>query len=103
MYAIVDIAGHQFKVKKDEILKVNRLEAEEGKSIEFDKVLLIDDNGKVKVGKPNVAGAKVKAKIIEHIKADKIIVFKKKRRKGYQKSNGHRQLQSKIKIEAIKN
>jgi len=101
MYAIVDIAGQQFKVKKGQEVFVHRLEGEIGTGIEFDKVLLLDNDGKINVGTPVVEGAKVNAKIVSHLKADKIIVFKKKRRKGYQKSNGHRQYLSKIKIEKI--
>jgi len=101
MYAIVDIAGQQFKVKKGQEVFVHRLEGEIGTGIEFDKVLLLDNDGKINVGTPVVEGAKVNAKIVSHLKADKIIVFKKKRRKGYQKSNGHRQYLSKIKIENI--
>lgn len=101
MYAIVDIAGQQFKVEKGQEVFVHRLEGEIGTGIEFDKVLLLDDNGKINVGTPVVEGAKVNAKIVSHLKADKIIVFKKKRRKGYQKSNGHRQYLSKIIIEKI--
>ncbi len=101
MYAIVDIAGQQFKVEKGQEVFVHRLEGEIGTGIEFDKVLLLDNKGKVNIGTPVVEGAKVNAKIVSHLKADKIIVFKKKRRKGYQKSNGHRQYLSKIKIESI--
>ena len=101
MYAIVDIAGQQFKVEKGQEVFVHRLEGEIGTGIEFDKVLLLDDKGKINVGTPVVEGAKVNAKIVSHLKADKIIVFKKKRRKGYQKSNGHRQYLSKIIIEKI--
>ncbi len=101
MYAIVDIAGQQFKVEKGQEVFVHRLEGEIGTGIEFDKVLLLDNKGKINIGTPVVEGAKVNAKIVSHLKADKIIVFKKKRRKGYQKSNGHRQYLSKIKIESI--
>lgn len=101
MYAIVNIAGQQFKVAKDQFLFVHRLQAEEGASIEFDNVLLAEDGGKFTVGTPNVAGAKVSAKVLSHVKGDKIIVFKKKRRKGYQKSNGHRQQFTKIQITGI--
>jgi len=102
MYAIVDIAGQQFKVEKEQEIFVHRLEGEEGANVTFDKVLLIDNSGKVKVGTPNVEGASISAKILSHMKGDKVIVFKKKRRKGYQKSNGHRQYLSKIQIEDIK-
>ena len=101
MYAIVDIAGQQFKVEKGQEVFVHRLEGEIGTGIEFDKVLLLDNKGKINIGTPVVEGAKVNAKIVSHLKADKIIVFKKKRRKGYQKSNGHRQYLSKIIIEKI--
>ncbi|MFN4121740.1 MAG: 50S ribosomal protein L21 [Flavobacteriales bacterium] len=102
MYAIVDIAGKQMKVEKDQKIFVNRLHTEEGKSVSFDKVLLVDNNGKVSVGAPTVSGATVTAKVLEHLKADKVIVFKKKRRKSYQKSNGHRQAITQIQIESIK-
>ena len=101
MYAIVDIAGQQFKVEKDQKLFVHRLEGEEGKKVSFDKVLLIDTGRKVSVGDPVVKGASVDAKIIEHMKADKVLVFKKKRRKGYKKLNGHRQYMTQILIEGI--
>ncbi len=101
MYAIVDIAGQQFKVEKGQEVFVHRLDGDEGAKMEFDKVLLIDNNGKVSVGTPTVEGAKISAKIIAHTRADKVIVFKKKRRKGYQKSNGHRQDLSKVLIEKI--
>ena len=101
MYAIVDIAGQQFKVEKGQEVFVHRLEGDEGAKMEFDKVLLVDNNGKVSVGTPTVEGAKISAKIVAHTRADKVIVFKKKRRKGYQKSNGHRQDLSKVLIEKI--
>ena len=101
MYAIVDIAGQQFKVEKDQKLFVHRLEVEEGKKVSFDKVLLIDTGNKVSVGDPVVKGASVDAKVISHMKGDKVLVFKKKRRKGYQKLNGHRQYLTQIQIEAI--
>ena len=101
MYAIVDIAGQQFKVEKDQKLYVHRLEVEEGKKVSFDKVLLIDTGNKVSVGDPVVKGASVDAKVISHMKSDKVLVFKKKRRKGYQKLNGHRQYMTQIQIEAI--
>jgi len=101
MYAIVDIAGQQFKVKKDQEIYVNRLNEEEGATVEFDNVLLTDNEGDVKVGTPRVEGAKISAKVIEHTKGDKVIVFHKKRRKGYQKANGHRDYLTKIKIEEI--
>ena len=101
MYAIVDIAGQQFKVEKDQKLFVHRLEVEEGKKVSFDKVLLIDSGSKVSVGDPVVKGASVDAKVISHMKGDKVLVFKKKRRKGYQKLNGHRQYMTQIQIEGI--
>ncbi|MGM0612626.1 MAG: 50S ribosomal protein L21 [Bacteroidota bacterium] len=101
MYAIVEIAGDQQKVEKGKELFVNRLTGEEGSTVELDKVMLVDDNGKVNVGSPVVEGAKVYAKIVEHLKGDKVKVFKKKRRKGYQKMNGHRQYLTKLQIEDI--
>ena len=101
MYAIVDIAGQQFKVEKGQEVFVHRLAGEEGTKLDFEKVLLLDNKGQVKVGTPVVKGAKVSATIISQLKGDKVIVFKKKRRKGYQKANGHRQYLSKIKIENI--
>ena len=91
MYAIVEIAGQQFKVEKDQQIFVHRLEAKEESKIDFDKVLLMDNAGKVNVGAPVIKGAKVTAKVLEHLKGDKVIVFKKKRRKGYKVKNGHRQ------------
>jgi len=87
MYAIVEIAGQQFKVAKDQKVFVNRLQGEEGSKVSFDKVLLVDD-GKVTIGAPAIEGAEVTAKILGHLKGDKVIVFKKKRRKGYKKKNG---------------
>ena len=101
MYVIVDIAGQQFKVEQGQEVFVHRLEGKEGDKLEFDKVLLVDNDGKVKVGKPIVKGAKIDAKIVNHLRADKIVVFKKKRRKGYQKSSGHRQDLTKVLIESI--
>ncbi len=101
MYAIVEIAGQQFKVVKDQRLYVHRLQDNEGAKISFDKVLLIDNDGKVNVGAPVVTGASVSAKVLEHLKGDKVLVFKKKRRKGYQKENGHRQYLTQILIEGI--
>jgi large subunit ribosomal protein L21 len=101
MYAIVDIAGQQLKVEKDREIFVHRLEGNEGDNLDFEKVLLVEDGDTVNVGKPYVEGAKVSASIVSHVKGDKVIVFKKKRRKGYKKSNGHRQQFSKIKIEGI--
>ncbi len=101
MYAIVDIAGQQFKVEKDQKIFVHRLNAEEGSKVDFDNVLLIDNNGKVNVGAPSVSGAKVSATVLNHLKGEKVLVFKKKRRKGYQKLNGHRQYLSYIQINEI--
>ncbi|MCB0402162.1 MAG: 50S ribosomal protein L21 [Flavobacteriales bacterium] len=101
MYAIVEIAGQQFKVEKDQQLFVHRLQEKEGSKVTFDQVLLIDNNGKVNVGAPVITGAAVSAKVLEHLKGDKVIVFKKKRRKGYKVKNGHRQFLTKIQIEAI--
>ncbi|HUH18170.1 50S ribosomal protein L21 [Albibacterium sp.] len=101
MYAIVNIAGQQFRVAKDQKIFVHRLQGEEGASIEFDNVLLAEDGGKFSVGTPSLKGAKVSAKILSHLKGDKVIVFKKKRRKGYKKKNGHRQQFSKIEITGI--
>ena len=98
MYAIVEIAGQQFKVEQDQQIFVHRLEAEEGSKIDFDKVLLMDDAGKINVGAPVIKGAKVTAKVLEHLKGDKVIVFKKKRRKGYKVKNGHRQYLTKLEI-----
>jgi len=102
MYAIVDIQGQQFKVEKDQKIFVHRLVGEEGKKVSFDKVLLLDNEGNVEVGAPNVKGAKISAKILAHVRGDKVLVFKKKRRKGYQKLNGHRQDFTQIQIESIK-
>ncbi|MBW2937034.1 50S ribosomal protein L21 [Aureisphaera sp. CAU 1614] len=101
MYAIVEIAGQQFKVAKDQKVFVNRLATEEGKKVEFDNVLLIGDGDKVTVGAPAIDGAQVEAKVLKHLKGDKVIVFKKKRRKGYRVKNGHRQYLSEIVIESI--
>jgi len=102
MYAIVEIAGQQFKVSENRRIYVNRLEAEEDETIEFEKVFLVDnEEGDIKVGTPIVEGAKIEAKVLAHLKAEKIIVFKKKRRKGFQKKNGHRQALSQILIEKI--
>jgi len=100
MYAIVEIAGQQFKVKKDQKVFVHRLQGEEGSSVSFNNVLLLDD-GKVTIGAPAIKGAAVTAKILKHLKGDKVIVFKKKRRKGYRVKNGHRQYLSEIQIESI--
>lgn len=101
MYAIVDIKGQQFKVEENQQIFVHRMEEEEGSSVEIDHVLLVDQDGDVKVGTPKVDGATVKAKVLNHLRGDKVTVFKKKRRKGYQKSNGHRDYLTKLEIEAI--
>ena len=98
MYAIVDIAGQQFKVAKDQKVYVHRLDAKTGTKVSFDKVLLLDDGGKVTIGAPAIANASVEAKVV---KDDKVIVFKKKRRKGYRVKNGHRQSLTEILIESI--
>ena len=101
MYAVVEIQGSQFKVEKDQKLFVNRIDAKEGSKVSFDNVLLTDDGNKVEVGKPNISGISVEAKIITHKKDDKVIVFKKKRRKGYKVKNGHRQVITEIIIQGI--
>ncbi|WP_034041953.1 50S ribosomal protein L21 [Wocania ichthyoenteri] len=101
MYAIVEIAGHQFKVEKDQRVYVNRLQTEEGKKVSFDNVLLVGDGDKITVGAPAIDGAQVSAKVLKHLKGDKVIVFKKKRRKGYRVKNGHRQSLTEIVIESI--
>jgi len=101
MYAIVEIAGQQFKVVKDQKVFVHRLATEEGKAVSFDNVLLIGDGNNITVGAPAIDGAQVGAKVLKHLKGDKVIVFKKKRRKGYRKKNGHRQALSEIIIESI--
>ncbi|MGZ4055386.1 MAG: 50S ribosomal protein L21 [Bacteroidia bacterium] len=101
MYAIVEIAGQQFKVERGVKVYVHRLDANEGAKVEFDKVLLVDNGGKVQVGTPSIDGAKVAATVLSHLKGDKVIVFKKKRRKGYQKSNGHRQQLTQILVQGI--
>ena len=101
MYAIVEMAGQQFKVAKDQKVYVHRLQIEEGKKVVFDKVLLLDDNGSVTVGAPVIEGAAVEATVVKHLKGDKVIVFKKKRRKGYRKKNGHRQYLTEIVVDGI--
>ena len=101
MYAIVEIAGQQFKVERGNKVYVHRLDANEGAKVEFDKVFLIENDGKISIGSPTVDGAKVAATVIEHIKGDKVIIFKKKRRKGYQKWNNHRQCLTQILIQGI--
>jgi len=101
MYAIVDIAGQQFKVAKDQKVYVHRLDAKTGTKVSFDQVLLLDDGGNVTIGAPAIANASVEAKVVKHLKDDKVIVFKKKRRKGYRVKNGHRQSLTEIVIESI--
>ncbi len=101
MYAIVEMAGQQFKVAKDQKVYVHRLQTEEGKKVTFDNVLLLDDGKNVTIGAPAIDGAVVEAKVIKHLRGDKVIVFHKKRRKGYRKKNGHRQSLTEVLIEAI--
>ena len=101
MYAIVEIAGQQFKVAKDQKVYVHRLQGEEGSSVSFDKVYLLDDGTQVTLGAPAITGASVEAKVVKHLKGDKVIVFKKKRRKGYRVKNGHRQSLTEILIQSI--
>ena len=101
MYAIVEIAGQQFKVEKDQQIFVHRLNEKEGSNVNFDKVLLIDNSGQINIGSPVVQDARVTAKVIEHLKGDKVTVFKKKRRKGYKVKNGHRQLFTMLEIQTI--
>ena len=101
MYAIVEIAGQQFKVAKDQKVYVHRLAEEEGEKVSFDNVLLLADGDKVTIGAPAIEGAQVGAKVLRHLKGDKVIVFKKKRRKGYREKNGHRQALTEILIESI--
>ena len=101
MYAIVEIAGQQFKIEKDRRVYVQRLKAEEGSQVKFDRVMLVDNDGDVKVGTPTVNGAAVTATVVKHLKGDKVLVFKKKRRKGYQTLNGHRQYLTSIQINGI--
>lgn len=101
MFAIVEIAGQQFKVEKDQRVFVHRLDTEEGKKVDFNNVLLVEDGGKTTVGAPAISGAFVSAKVERHLKGDKVIVFKKKRRKGYKKKNGHRQYLTELTIEKI--
>ncbi|MCD8411272.1 50S ribosomal protein L21 [Tenacibaculum finnmarkense] len=101
MYAIVEIAGQQFKVAKDQKVYVHRLQAAEGSNVTFENVMLIADNGNVTIGAPAITGAGVTAKVLRHLKGDKVIVFKKKRRKGYKKKNGHRQYLTEIQVESI--
>jgi len=101
MYAIVNIAGQQFKVAKDQYIYAPKLDGEAGAVVDFDQVLLIDNGGTVAIGAPTVKGAKVSGKILEHVKGNKVIIFKKKRRKGYAVKNGHRQQYTKLLIENI--
>lgn len=102
MYAIVEIAGHQYKVEKDQQVFVNRLDAKEGEKIQFDRVLLTDKSGDVTVGAPAINGLAVHATVERHLKGDKVLVFKKKRRKGYQKLNGFRPYLTEIRVTDIK-
>ena len=101
MYAIVEIAGQQFKVEKERKVYVHRLPQDEGADVEFERVLLIDNEGVISIGAPVVEGAKITAKVLKHLKGDKVIVFKKKRRKAYKKKNGHRQYLTQIQITEI--
>jgi len=101
MYAIVEIGGKQIKVEKDQKVYVNRLEGKEGSKITFDNILMLDNSGKIILGNPSIKGAAVEAKILKHLKDDKVIVFKKKRRKGYKVKNGHRQSITQIMVEKI--
>ena len=101
MYAIVNIAGKQYKVEKDKYLYTDKLAGETGSKVEFDSVLLLGDGAKIDIGAPLLKGAKVTGKILEQVKADKIVVFHKKRRKGYRKTNGHRAQLTKVLIESI--
>ena len=101
MYAIVEIAGKQFKVTQDQKIFVNRLKDDEGASVSFDTVMLKDNDGAIEIGQPYLQGAKVNATVLKHIKGDKVLVFHKKRRKGYQKMNGHRDYLTQIKIDSI--
>lgn len=101
MYAIVEIAGQQFKAEAGLKLYVHRLEAEQGSVVEFDKVLLVDNDGNVTVGTPCIEGAKVTAEVLSHLKDDKVLVFHKKRRKGYRKLNGHRQFFTELKVNEV--
>jgi len=101
MFAIVTIAGQQFKVSANQFLYVHRLPATVGDTLELKDVLLVANGAKVQVGKPTVSGASVKAKVLNHLKGDKVIVFKKKRRKGYAVKRGHRQALTKLQIESI--
>ena len=101
MVAIVDIAGKQFKVAKDQYIYAPKMDGDIGASVSFDKVLLVENDGKIDIGLPAISGIKVSGKILEHVKGNKVIIFKKKRRKGYAVKNGHRQQFTKIQIESI--
>ena len=101
MYAIVEIAGQQFKAETGKKLYVHRLEGNEGDKVAFDRVLLTENNGSVQVGTPVVSGVKVNATIVQHLKDDKVIIYKKKRRKTYEKTQGHRQSLTQISIDSI--
>ena len=101
MYVIVDIQGQQFKLQQDQKVFVHRIDAEEGSTLEFEKVMLIDNDGNIQVGTPVIDGAKVIVEVLSHVKGDKVLVFKKKRRKGYRKLNGHRQQFSQIRVKKI--
>jgi large subunit ribosomal protein L21 len=101
MYAIVEIAGQQFKVEKNDEIFVHRLEGDPGTKMEFNQILLLDNDGKISIGKPLVEGASIAGQIVDHVRGDKVVVFKKKRRKGYEKESGHRQDFSKVLIENI--
>jgi len=101
MYAIVEIAGQQFKVEQGKKIFVHRLEAEEGNNIEFDQVLLIEDEGKITIGEPTIKNAIVEGKVVDHMRGDKVIIFKKKRKKGYRIKNGHRQNLTQVEIISI--
>ncbi|MDP5101530.1 MAG: 50S ribosomal protein L21 [Nonlabens sp.] len=101
MYAIVEIAGQQFKIEKDQKVFVHRLQEEEGATLSLDKVLLVGDGDNITLGAPAIEGAFAEAKVLGHLKGDKVIVFKKKRRKGYRKKNGHRQYLTQIQISSI--
>jgi large subunit ribosomal protein L21 len=101
MYAIVEIAGQQFKVEEGKKIFVHRLKAEDGKQIDFDKVLLIEEEGKITIGEPVVKDAKVEGKVVSQVRGDKVIIFKKKRKKGYRVKNGHRQNFTQVEIVSI--
>ena len=101
MYAIVEISGKQFKVEKNKFIYTDKVEPKSGKKVEFDNVLFISDKGKVKIGKPTIKGSKVTGEVLSQLKDDKVIVFKKKRRKGYKVKNGHRQALTEIIIEKV--